>query len=125
MGRRELLFLTWSMSSVLISIASSRGRFASSTTMAVISLVMEAMGACVSAFLEKSVWPVVGSKTKTPVERTLGSPSLVSSATAELLDRECMGGRPATATVSGRPSRTRMARTRFTGVELLLGQASP
>ncbi len=72
------------MSSVLISIASSSGRFASSTTIAVMSLVIEAIGAAWSAFLEKSVWPVVGSKTSTPVDWTLGSPSLVNSAVATL-----------------------------------------
>jgi hypothetical protein len=52
MGRRDLVFLRRSMSSLVICSASSRASFASSTTIAVMSLVMEAIGVTSSAFFE-------------------------------------------------------------------------
>jgi hypothetical protein len=52
MGRRDFVFLRRSMSSVVICSGSSSESFASSTTIAVMSFVIEAMGVTSSAFFE-------------------------------------------------------------------------
>jgi hypothetical protein len=112
-GRRDEVFLMVSMSSAVISIASSIGSFASSTTIAVMILVIDAIGAAWSAFFEKSVWPLVGSKTRTPWDWRLGSPSLVNSADETLATR-LLAGLSAAVAYTGSAASRRAATKRFT-----------
>ena len=97
--------------------ASSSGSFASRTTIAVISLVIEAMGWTASAFLAKSVSPVFASSTSAAVDIRFGSPSLSKSAMArELFDALARGtGLSAATAAVARASRAKRAARRFMG----------
>src|SRR3990167_679579 len=73
MRKRECVPLSVSISATSMLISSSSGNCASSTTIAVINLVMEAMGACTSEFLLYSGRCVCWSYITAIVERNLGS----------------------------------------------------
>ena len=107
-----------------IWMASSRGSFASRITIAVISFVIEAMGWTASAFLAKSVWPVLASSTSAAVDRRFGSPSLSKSATARetLVALARVAGLSAATEAVARTNRAKTAARRFMGTRLRRGK---
>ena len=81
-GKRERDNFRVSTSASEITIASSKLCLASNTTIAVIILVMLAIGMAFPAFLEYSARPVKASYTTAACDNKLGKPSLPKSGTA-------------------------------------------